>query len=135
MSGFLKRANDAPLTPELLAGAMEAIADMPDLDRRDMTARMLRVIRFLDEAEVGDARQDLGLAINFRLEALARLTAEGGLRGFRYAGVEKGSDWLHADVVRAATEVPLHERDDGAVFDAAEFHDRLLAIAQTLGNA
>lgn len=46
MSKFLDDANAAPLTPELLGGAMEAIADLPEEDRRDVTAQMLRVIRY-----------------------------------------------------------------------------------------
>jgi hypothetical protein len=135
MSEFLKRANEAPLTVELLAGAMEAIADMPDEDRRDMTARLLCIIRFLDEAGVGDDRANLGLAINFRLHALAQLTAAGGLRGFRRAGAEQGMDWLHEDVIRATVEVPLREVGGDAAFEAQEFHDRLLAIATTAGRA
>lgn len=135
MIGFMQRANDAPLTTELLAGAMEAIAGMPAEDRRDMTARMLRIIGYLDEADVGDHRTDLGLAINFRLQALAQLTADGGLRGFRRPGVEQGMDWLHDDVIRATVEVPLREIGEQALFDPDEFHARLLAIATTAGRA
>lgn len=135
MSGFLMRANEAPLTVELLADAMEAIADMPDEDRRDMTARMLCIIRHLEDAGVGDKRADLGLAINFQLHALAQLTAAGGLRGFRHVGAEQGMDWLHKDVIRATVEVPLREIDGDAAFEAQEFHDRLLAIATAAGHA
>ncbi len=135
MSGFLKRANEAPLTAELLGGAMEAIADMPEEDRRDMTARMLCIIRYLDDADAGDDRASLGLAINFRLQALAQLTAQGGLRGFRHPAAEQGMDWLHADVIRAAVEVPVREMDGDAGFDPAEFHERLLAIATMAGRA
>ena len=111
------------------------IAELPEEDRRDVTAQMLRVIRYLDDAGTGDGRAALGLAINFRIRALARLTADGGLQGFRYPGAAEGMDWLHTDVVRAAAEVPLREVDDDAVFDPAEFHNHLLKIAATAGNA
>lgn len=135
MPDFLDLANKAPLTPALLSGAMEAIADMPEQDRRDMTARMLTIIRFLDWHSAADERQSLGLAINFRLQALARLIAEGGIRGFRHPGAKKVMDWLHEDVIRAAVAVPLRVRDDDAVFDKDEFHDHLLAIASPSGAA
>lgn len=67
MSKFLDDANAAPLTPQLLGGAMEAIAELPEEERRDVTAQMLRVIRYLDDNGKGDERAALGLAINFRM--------------------------------------------------------------------
>jgi hypothetical protein len=108
---------------------------LPEEGRRDITAQVVRAIHYRDDAGIEHGRPELGLAISFRIRALARLTADGGLQGFRQPGSEEGMDWLHTDVLRAATDVPLRQTEDDAAFDAAEVHEYLSKIATTAGSA
>lgn len=134
MNKTLQRANHAPVTAELLGGALEAINEMAAEDRSDMTARLLRIIRYLDEQGV-DERASILTAIEFRLEALARLSLDGDLKGFRHPSSENGAEWIHEDVVRCAAEIPLRARRHRLFFDRDEFHNHLLEIATPAGAA
>lgn len=135
MRKMLKQINAAPLTPELMQSAMEAIADLPAEDRRDMTARMLAVIRVLNDQLPERDGPAVGMAINFRLMALARMMSSEALPGFRLPAHADGPDLLHEDAVRAAVEVPLRLKGEDLVFDPVEFRDHLLAIASPAGKA
>ncbi len=130
---MLDRINEPAVTPEILGEAMQAIAELPEDDRRDMTATMIAIFRFVDDLKDVD-KEGLSLAIYWRLAALARLTADGALRGFARPGLA-GAEWLHEDVIRCAAELPVIEVGDDITFDEAAFQARLLAIASPEGSA
>ncbi len=88
-----------------------------------------------DRREPGD-HGTLAFAIQLRLEALARLHDDRGLRAWTLRGDEEGMDYVHADVVRAAAAEPLVALNEHEVGFAPEsFRTRVLASAETRGSA
>lgn len=125
--------------PELLAEVMEMHASTPACrPRTGPCSRRAPFVMFeLLNARGfrGRRRAEMSIALEFRLTALALLTAAQGGRGFTRPGSETGLDWVHADLVRCAAEEPLVEREDQAVFDVDSFQRRLLAVTEMQGQA
>jgi hypothetical protein len=78
----------------------------------------------------------LGMAINFRLMALARLQRDADLYGWSMPGKEPGAVSISMDVLRVAARERLMENAERqAVFDAESFRRRLLAVTEPDGRA
>jgi hypothetical protein len=76
------------------------------------------------------------MAIDFRLQALARLRKDSVLRGWSIPGAEPGLRYIHADVLKAAAQEPIIEDEaKQAAFDAESFRRRVLANAEARGRA
>ena len=89
---------------------------------------MIRLFELLAEKGHDDEEQhaDLPLAIQFRLTALARPVRAFEVRGWTLPGGERGLEYVHPNVVRAAAEEPLIETArDQAGFDSEAFRSRL----------
>src|SRR5215469_3393391 len=119
MSSFLEEANCATVTAELLGEVLEMHAAMPAEDRGVFEARAVRLFKLLDRKGLGDKRATLAMAIDFRLQALARLQMDSALRGWSMRGDEPGKEYIHADMLKAAAEERIIENEaKQADFDA-----------------
>lgn len=136
-TSFLVRIAKKPVPPELLKAALHAIGELPDEDRKDMTGRVIAVIRVLDEHDVPKDLQDRGdllTGIQFRLEALARLKDEPAYRAWSMKSTTPGMDYIHEDLVEAAAVEPLKLGKRVARFDQKSFFKRVLAISEARGR-
>jgi hypothetical protein len=108
---------------------------VPAEDRPVFEARAIQIFELLERKKLKD-QDALAVAINFRLEALARLCRDGALRGWCLPGDEPGAEFIHADALKAAAQEPLIEDAAGQVaFDADSFQRRILANAKSRGQA
>nr|WP_313428031.1 hypothetical protein [Brevundimonas diminuta] len=136
MTSLIKRAMTTPISADLLTAALDAFAEMPTEDRQSYEARAFRVFQLLEERDENGDRALSAFVIQLRLEALARLHDDRGLRAWTLPGEEEGMDYIHADVVEAAAVEPLKAIDDRTTgFDAESFRARVLASAAVRGNA
>src|ERR1700733_5309610 len=72
-----------PIPVELLGAAVEAIAGLPQRDRKNTASRVVALLRMMDAHKVPSAnRSDLLMGIQFRLEALARLQDQPSYRAW-----------------------------------------------------
>lgn len=127
--GFFKRINEYQLEPELLMGAMEAIADLAPDDRKSFEGRTITIVRFVHEQDFpDDDRADAAMAINFRLMALAKLNLPGFRQWRIIASTKDDPDLLHEDVVRCAAIEPLVRDGEDLSFDRNSFTRRLAVI-------
>jgi hypothetical protein len=102
-----------------------------------LEARMLCIVQVLSEKAVkADRHADLSIAIELRLEALARLLKADTTRGWTMPGMEPGATSVNFDLLRAAAQEPVIEGQDGhCTFDADSFQRRVLAIADARASA
>lgn len=135
---IIEQINQTKMPAELLIEANEAHAELIKDDRRDKIARTVAFMRLLDEMNFTEKRrQNLLLAIEFRLSALARL----GLvecpevKAWSLPGDEPGMMYAPADLFKAAAVEPLIEADEQACFDRDSFFRRLLSLTEQHGNA
>jgi hypothetical protein len=136
MSRFTNRAMSAEVSPELLTASMEAIGELPADQRGSFEGRAFRLFRLLEERNEAQEAALTAFAIQLRLEALARLHDDRGLRAWTLPGDAEGADYIHADVVAAAAVEPLLEIDDHTVgFDPDSFRARVLADSAARGHA
>lgn len=136
MTTFVEKAFKTPISPELLADVLGVFAELEPDERQSYEVRAFRVFQLLDERREPGDRAALAFAIQLRLEALARLHDDRGLRAWTLPGEQEGMDYVHGDVVSAAAAEPLisinaHE----AGFDRDTFRARVLASAATRGSA
>jgi len=132
---FIKRANRTRVTPELLCDVIKAHSEMPAEDRPVLEARMIRIFQLLDEKAPKGNRGDLSIAIEFRLEALARLIEADATRGWTMPGAE-GATSIDLDLLTAAAREKLIEGPDGhAAFDPDSFQQRVLRLTEAQGQA
>ena len=135
--GYIARVNRTRVTPEHLIEANLAIAEMVPEDRRDMTARAVRIIRLLEEKNMkGRNRPDMLTAITFRLEALARLELQKHreMGAWSRPGDETGQVFAHEDLFKAAALEPLISESERPAFEPVSFFQRLLSISKEQGH-
>lgn len=126
---FLDQINRDGLDPELLMGALEAIADLDPEDRKSFEGRTIAIIRFVHEHDIpDDERTDAAMSINFRLMALAELDVPAFPVWRIVAEGKDDPDLLHEDVVQCAAEEPLIRGGEDLSFDRARFTSRLASI-------
>ena len=101
MSNFVERAMRTPVSPDLLAAAMEAIAELPQDQRRSFEGRAFRLFRLLEERDEGDDAALFAFVIQLRLEALARLHDDRGLRAWTLPARRHLRTWPMAPPVSA----------------------------------
>lgn len=130
---IVDRANRPKVDPKLIEELLEAVADEPD--KRDFEGTTIEIVKRVSQLGLPERqRMDLGLAISFRLQALAALMQEGGGRGWTLPA-EPGCTLLHAEMIRCAAEEPMIEVDGQVAFDRESFHRRLLSTAEMHGQA
>ena len=127
MSGIVRRILEAKVSAADLERAVEAINELPHEDRKDIGARAVCLIELFGETEVS-ARV---AAIDWRLQALARLTADPEFRNWLMPG---GAGKIAANVLAAAAIEPLIEREGEPAFDPQSFLERLLAMTEEEGH-
>jgi hypothetical protein len=126
---FFDRIDRYQLDPELLMGALEAIADMDPADRKSFEGRTITIIRFVHERDIpDDERSDAAMAINFRLMALAKLDLPAFPVWRVVAERTDDPDLLHEDVLRCAADEPLVRDPEDLSFDRGRFTKRLADI-------
>ncbi len=127
--GFFDQINRYRLDPELLMGALDAIADMDPEDRKSFEGRTIAIIRFVHEQDIADNEgTDAVMSINFRLMALAKLDVPAFPVWRIVAEGKDDPDLLHEDVARCAAEEPLVRDGEDLSFDRARFTSRLAGI-------
>jgi len=123
-----------PVLFKLLAAAVETIARLPERDRNNTASRAVALLRMMDKHQVPSAsRSDLLMAIQFRLEALARLQDEPSYRVWSIKNGTSERYYVHADLVAAASGAPLLMTGLVARFEPQSFFKRVLEIAEARG--
>src|SRR6266851_4917134 len=136
MPNFLKRVNRTKVHPELLREVIEMHSAMEAEDRPVLEARIARIFHLLDEKGLMKDGGDLSIAIQFRLEALAKLIQKDATRGWTLPGSQPGVHSIDLDLLAVEAEERLIEGADGQIaFDAASLQKRVLQIAETRGRA
>ncbi len=138
MSDFLRQVNKTKLDPELLIEASEQSA-RPDKDEGDgFTDSTISVIQLLEtKGFVGKKRQNLLLAIQFRLTALAHILESGAeeANGFSFKDRGDGGTFVHEVMFNAAASVPLVELDEQPRFDRNVFFQEVLRLTDASGRS
>jgi hypothetical protein len=134
---IMTRVNHTKVAPELLLDVIKVHSEMAAEDRPVLEARMFRIFQLLSEKGFkGNRHADLSIAIQFRLEALAKLVKADATRGWTMPGKEAGATSIDIDLLTAAAQEPLIEGPDGhAAFDSDGFQKRVLRIAEAQGRA
>ena len=138
MSDFLRSVNQTKLDTKLLIEASEQSGMSGEEESDSFTGSIISVIQLLEaKGFVGKKRQDLLLAIQFRLTALAYVlesgVAESG--GFSFEDHGDGGTFIHEVMFKAAAFVPLIEVNEQARFDRDEFFREVLRISDVSGKA
>jgi len=124
-----------PVLFKLLAAAVEAIAKLPERDRNNPASRAVALLHMMDVQQVPSAsRGDLLMAIQFRLEALARLQDQPSYRAWSIKNGSSGRYYVHADLVAAAAGAPLLMTGLVARFEPQSFFKRVIEIAEAGGR-
>jgi hypothetical protein len=135
----IKRVNDCPLPVELLEAAVHALAQLPD-EERDLGGRTLTLLRLLDQLDNANKLKDpadIGLSIEFRLEALSSLRDSPGYKGWAARTENRDMDLIHRDLLAAAAVEPIYgdENQRRVRFDESRFFERVLTITKGRGRA
>jgi hypothetical protein len=135
----IKRVNECPLPVELLEAALRVFAELPD-GRRDFEGRAAAVFRLMDELDfpgVLENRGDIGMSVEFRLEALARLRDSPAYRAWSMRTENADMDLIHRDLLAAAAVEPVigDESQRRVRFDENGFFERVLRITAADGSA
>ena len=120
--------NSVRVTLEDLLFASEQIHKLPAEDR-DWEGRLHLLARLYK------GHPDKGLAIKYRLEALANLIASGALPHWVLPNAPDGSVQIAEPVFVAAATQPLLFTGRGAYFEERDFVSRVLELAKPDGNA
>jgi hypothetical protein len=98
---------------------------------------MARNFHLLDEKGLPrDRHADLSIAIQFRLEALAKLVKADAIPGWTVPGKEASATSIDIDLLTAVAQERLIEGPDGhAAFNPDSFQKRVLRIAEARGSA
>ncbi len=122
------------VTAEILEKVVIAFAAMEPADRRDFTGRAVTVIRVLDEEGLLGQHPRLAAAIEFRLEALARLSHRPELKAWSIPGDVEEMIYLQPLVWEAVAAEPLREESNRPAFDPDSFFRRLTALSKAAGR-
>ena len=126
---FFDQIDRYQLKPELLMGALEAIAGMEPDDRKTFEGRTITIIRFVHESDIPeDERSDAAMSINFRLMALAKLDLPAFPVWRIIAERKDDPDLLHEDVLQCAAIEPLVRDGEDLNFHRSNFTKRLAGI-------
>ena len=129
MFGIVQQILSAKVSTAEMECALEAISSLSPEDRKDIGARAVCLIRMFGENEVS-ARV---AAIDWRFQALARLSTRPEFRNWSLRGCD-GASKIAITVLEAAATEPLIELEDRPAFDADSFFKRLLAITEEEGH-
>ncbi len=134
MNGIVNAIFQTAVTPELLEKAVAAVAKLESDDRKDLTGRAMAIIRMLDEEGLSGHELHLAAAIDFRLEALARLVHRPEMKAWSLPGDMEGMLHVQRIVWEAVAAEPLVEDGDRAAFDPDGFFKRLTALSEAAGH-
>lgn len=134
MSKIVDGIRRTKVTFNILEKVVAAIAAMEPADRRDTTGRTLAIIRVLNQEGLLGKKRHLAAAIDFRLEALARLSHRPELRAWSLPGDVTGIIHVQPVVWKAVAVEPLLEEGDRPAFNADSFFRRLTALSKAAGR-
>jgi hypothetical protein len=124
---------DAKVSAADMESALKAINAMPGEDRIDITARTICLIKLFDHRRDQTDVATLISAIDFRFEALAKLSRRPEF-GCWSMPRRDGSNSVAITVLEAAATEPLIELQKRPAFDADSFFKRLLVITEAEGR-
>ena len=130
MSGIVRRILGAKVSAADLQRALAAIEELPPEDQTDIAARIVCLIEAFGQPGHHEVSARVA-AIDWRLQALARLTAYPEFRNWLMPG---GAGKIAANVLAAAAIEPLIEREGEPAFDPQSFLERLLAMTEEEGH-
>ena len=136
MANFPKR-NQQPIPVELLGGAIEAIARLSARDRTNTASRVVALLRMMDALNVPsalEARSALLMAIQLRMDALARLQDHPSYRVWSMKSGTSEGHYVHADLIAAAARAPLIMTGRVANFEPQSFFALVLIISEARGH-
>ena len=126
--------NDVVVSAHVLEEAIIRISRLPAGDR-GFEASTITAFHVVNEMDLPEGeRQRVGMAVNFRLMALAKLIDTHGAAGWTMPG-DDGAVLIHTEVVERAADQPLVEANGDICFDSEEFTNSLLLHTQLGGNA
>jgi hypothetical protein len=136
------RIREASVTPGDLRKAIEAVNALPEEDRSDFTARSIAVLkafgmlsgkRFgrLHHSEMADI--DKIVAVQSRIEAMAKLSKHKNFKLCSMDTNEQGCILINDTALKVAAEIPLYGKH--AHFRPDEFFHRLLELSEEEGRA
>jgi hypothetical protein len=125
---MLDRANSAVVTKQDLTGFVQELSTRQP-ESRDFESRAVLL------AETHPGNWDKGLAIEFRMKAVARLFGTEKPKGWTHAIQPDGATPTHEAVFAAAAVEPLILIDGHVAFDRERFLNRVLELAEEEGTA
>lgn len=134
MSDIVDAIRRTKVTADILEKVVAALAAMESADRRDFTGRAVTTIRVLDEEGLLRQQPHLAAAIEFRLEALARLSHRPELKAWSLPGDIEGMIHVQRVVWKVVAAEPLREEGNRPAFDADSFFRRLTALSEAAGR-
>ena len=135
MANFTKRNRQA-VPVELFGAAIEAIARLPERDRKNAASRVVTLLYMMDAHNVPsalEARSALLMGIELRMKGLARLQDHPSYRAWSVKSGTPRRHSVHADLIAAAASAPLLSRRV-ARFEPQSFFQLVLAISEARGH-
>ncbi|QIQ86834.1 hypothetical protein [Erythrobacter sp.] len=134
MSKFSDKINAIEVDPEILEEVLGRISELAPEDR-GFVGSSITAVHVVNDLGLPDGeRQDMCLALNFRLRALAKLISENGAAGWTMPGAD-GATFIHQEVIERAASQPLCEEGEDLFFDPEEFSAGLLLNTEIGGSA
>jgi hypothetical protein len=116
-----------------LQRAVAVLAEL-DVEDRDFEGRVIAIIRALNEDGSDRSQPHLAAAIEFRLEAFARLSQRPELKAWSLPGDVEGMMHVQHVVWKAVAAEPLRVEGNRPAFDADSFFRRLTALSDAAGR-
>jgi hypothetical protein len=135
------------VTAQDLATALNAVANLSEEERKDFTGRTVAVMRAFGLLKNRGTQKGLTdndrakietvTVVQCRLEALAKISRHERFKMWSAdSGINDGAVIIREDMLRAVAETRLYEEPGkGPCFDADEFFNLLLAVAEEEGKA
>ena len=135
MSKLVEAIFNTIVTPDLLGEVVEMLADLEQDERNDLTGRSVAIIQLLNDKEEAQVQPHLVAAIDFRLNALAKLSGKQELRAWSIPGDVAGMIRIDPLVLQVAASQPLIAVNDHEVeFEAEAFFKCLLELTEEKGH-
>jgi hypothetical protein len=132
MSGIVQRILDAKVSAPDMERAFEAVHALLPEDRTDIAARIVCLIELFGAPGRHEVSPRVA-AIDWRCQALARLSDRPELKNWSLPGLDDGIQ-IAPTVLQAAATEPLIAIDGEPGFDADRFFKRLLTLTKEKGH-
>jgi hypothetical protein len=132
MSGIVQRILEAKVSAPDMKRAFEAVHALSPEDRTDIAARVVCLIELFGEPGQHEVSARVA-AIDWRYQALARLSDQPEFKNWSLPGLDGGTE-IAPTVLEAAVTEPLIAVDGKPSFDADRFFNRLLTSTKEQGH-